>query len=152
MSNKHTTKSKFDTNYTFITKQAFESPAKLVDNKSGQGFGDNVTDGRVIFCRNGPYLSDLFLFFSLIDYRQINIGTQDFDNPPGNRNLIRANGYKVALQKFWHLYPTIEIIVISSQDMIREALMAVRVGASNYLTYPLNPDEVNMSLKAPMTP
>ena len=51
------------------------------------------------------------------------------------------NGYKAALQPFWHLYPTIEIIVMSSQELIREAVKAVKAGASDYLTYPLDPDE-----------
>jgi len=51
------------------------------------------------------------------------------------------NGYKAALQPFWHLYPAIEIIVMSSQELIREAVKAVKAGASDYLTYPLNPDE-----------
>ena len=58
------------------------------------------------------------------------------------RESVPGNGYKAALQLFWHVYPSIEIIVMSSQEMIREAVMAVKAGASNYLTYPINPDEV----------
>jgi len=58
------------------------------------------------------------------------------------RESITDNGYKSALQVYWKLFPTIETIVMSSQDMIRESVMAVKAGASNYLTYPLNPDEV----------
>jgi DNA-binding NtrC family response regulator len=57
------------------------------------------------------------------------------------RESVPGNGYKEALQLLWHVYPTVEIIVMSSQEMIREAVMAVKAGASNYLTYPLNPDE-----------
>ena len=53
-----------------------------------------------------------------------------------------GNGYKAAMESFWHLYPTIEIIVMCSQEMIREAVMAVKAGASDYLTYPITPDEV----------
>lgn len=53
------------------------------------------------------------------------------------------NNYKTALQPFWHAYPTAQIIAMSSQEMIREAVMAVKAGASDYLTYPVNPDEVN---------
>jgi DNA-binding NtrC family response regulator len=52
-----------------------------------------------------------------------------------------GDGYKAALEPFWHLYPTIEIIVMSSQEMIRDTVMAVKAGASNYLTYPINPEE-----------
>jgi DNA-binding NtrC family response regulator len=58
------------------------------------------------------------------------------------RRSASANGYNAAMEPFWHLYPTIEIIVMSSQEMIREAVMAVKAGASDYLTYPINPDEV----------
>jgi DNA-binding NtrC family response regulator len=53
-----------------------------------------------------------------------------------------GNGYEDAMQAFWLSHPTIEIIVMSPQEMIREAVMAVKAGASNYLTFPLNPDEV----------
>lgn len=53
-----------------------------------------------------------------------------------------GNEYKVALQSFWQLYPSVEIIVMSTQEMIRDAVMAVKAGASNYLTYPVDPDEV----------
>jgi len=58
------------------------------------------------------------------------------------RKSVQGNGYKEALQPFWQLYPTIEIIVMSSQEMIREAVSAVKAGASNYLTYPITPEEV----------
>ena len=58
------------------------------------------------------------------------------------KESVPGNGYKAALEPFWHIYPTIEIIIMSSQEMIREAVMAVKAGASNYLTYPINPEEV----------
>jgi DNA-binding NtrC family response regulator len=51
------------------------------------------------------------------------------------------NGYKSALKSFWLAYPDIEIIVMAPQEMIREAVMVVKAGASNYLTYPLDPVE-----------
>ena len=58
------------------------------------------------------------------------------------RESIRGNRYKEALQPFWQLYPTVEIIVMSSQEMIREAVRVVKAGASDYLTYPITPEEV----------
>ena len=51
---------------------------------------------------------------------------------------ISDNGYKSALQPFWIAFPDIEIVVMAPPDMIREAVMAVKAGASNYLTYPLD--------------
>ena len=52
------------------------------------------------------------------------------------------NGFKTALKPFWLACPGSEVIVMSSQEMIRDAVMAVKAGASNYLTYPINPEEV----------
>jgi DNA-binding NtrC family response regulator len=58
------------------------------------------------------------------------------------RESVAGNQYKVAFEPFWHLYPTIEIIVMAPQEMVREVVMAVKAGASDYLTYPINPEEV----------
>ena len=52
------------------------------------------------------------------------------------------HSYKTALQPFWQIYPTTQIIVMSSQEQIREAVMAVKAGASNYLTCPIDPEEI----------
>jgi DNA-binding NtrC family response regulator len=54
------------------------------------------------------------------------------------KESARENGYKAIFQPFWHLHPSIEIIVMAPQEMIREAVRAVKEGASDYLTYPLN--------------
>lgn len=50
--------------------------------------------------------------------------------------------YKNSLQPFWHVSPNAEIIIMSSQEKIREAVMAVKAGASNYITYPVDMDEL----------
>ncbi len=52
------------------------------------------------------------------------------------------DGYRSAFQPFWSLFPAIEIIVITPPERVREAVMAVKAGASNYLTYPIDPAEV----------
>lgn len=52
--------------------------------------------------------------------------------------------YKAALQPFWQAYPTIYIVVMSSQEMTREAVRVVKAGASDYLTYPISPEEVQL--------
>ena len=52
------------------------------------------------------------------------------------------NDYKKQFQPFWRIFPDVEIIVLSSTEKIREAVNAVKAGASNYLTYPLNPADV----------
>jgi DNA-binding NtrC family response regulator len=50
-------------------------------------------------------------------------------------------GYRTALKPFWVACQDIDIIVIAPSAEIREAVMAVKAGASNYLTYPLDPVE-----------
>jgi len=55
---------------------------------------------------------------------------------------LPANDDSSPLQPFWHLYPTVEIIIMAPQEKIRDAVMAVKAGASNYVTYPLNAEEV----------
>ncbi len=61
------------------------------------------------------------------------------------RQSSSGNGqinYKEALQLFWKISPTAMIIVLAPQSHIREAVFAVKAGATNYLTYPLDPVEV----------
>ncbi len=58
------------------------------------------------------------------------------------RGTGNGNAYTEWLRPFLQLQPTIEIIVMSSQEMIRDAVMAVKAGASNYLTYPVNAEQV----------
>ena len=50
--------------------------------------------------------------------------------------------YKEALQPFREKYPTIEIVVMAPPAQIRKAVRAVKAGASDYLSYPLDPEEV----------
>jgi DNA-binding NtrC family response regulator len=58
------------------------------------------------------------------------------------KESVVENNYKQALQPFWNIYPGAAVIVMSSQELIREAVKAVKAGASDYLTYPINPEEV----------
>jgi len=51
--------------------------------------------------------------------------------------------YGAALQPFWDLYPTIDIVVTASKDRIGDALTAVRAGASSYLVRPPSAEEVH---------
>ena len=49
---------------------------------------------------------------------------------------------KDVLHAFWEIHPAIEIVVISSRERIRQAFQAVKAGAGDYLSQPLDPDEV----------
>ncbi|NNK84510.1 MAG: sigma-54-dependent Fis family transcriptional regulator, partial [Desulfobacterales bacterium] len=58
-----------------------------------------------------------------------------------NQN-VSGFDYKAGLRPFWELCPSIEIIVMSSPEQIRETVKAVKAGARDYLTYPISPEEV----------
>jgi DNA-binding NtrC family response regulator len=62
---------------------------------------------------------------------------------------LKENGisYKSYLQSFMSLYPALDIIIITSVERIREAVNAVKEGASDYILFPIKPDEVNSVLK-----
>jgi len=55
---------------------------------------------------------------------------------------VDANKYRKALVQFWLASPSVAIIILCSPDNIRKAVDAVKAGASNYLTYPLDSKEV----------
>jgi DNA-binding NtrC family response regulator len=50
--------------------------------------------------------------------------------------------YKVPLTQFWQRFPTANIIIMTEPHMIRDAVYAVKAGADNYITLPVNPAEV----------
>ena len=55
---------------------------------------------------------------------------------------ISNDNYMEALQQFWNQHPSIEIIVMADQKDLRKVVMAVKAGARNYLTYPIDAEEV----------
>ncbi len=52
--------------------------------------------------------------------------------------------YRESLMPFWRLHPSVEIIVMAPQEMIRNAVKAVKSGANDYLTYPLDAEELKL--------
>ncbi len=50
--------------------------------------------------------------------------------------------FKQQLYPFWKHSPATDIIIMTPPERIRDAVGAVKAGASDYLGYPLNPDEV----------
>lgn len=58
------------------------------------------------------------------------------------RSPDRELDFSKEFQPIWHAIPSTQIIVMTSPDRIREAVNAVKAGASNYLTFPLNTVEI----------
>ena len=52
--------------------------------------------------------------------------------------------YKESLKPFWQLYPSLEIVVMSRPEKIRKAVNAVKAGAGDYLTYPIDAEELKL--------
>jgi DNA-binding NtrC family response regulator len=59
-------------------------------------------------------------------------------------NQDSGENYKESLKPFCQLYPSVEIIVMTRQDKIRKAVDAVKAGADDYLTYPLDAAELKL--------
>jgi len=45
--------------------------------------------------------------------------------------------YRKLLKKYWDIFPNAEIIILTPPEKIRIALEIIKMGASDYLTYPL---------------
>jgi DNA-binding NtrC family response regulator len=57
---------------------------------------------------------------------------------------IQTENHQDVLADFRSYYPTIEIVILAAPDMIRQAVKWMKAGASDYLTYPIDPDEVQL--------
>jgi DNA-binding NtrC family response regulator len=60
------------------------------------------------------------------------------------QETVQGKDYRIALEPYRKLYPTIHMIVMSPQEKARDAVAVVRSGASDYLTYPIDPEEVRL--------
>jgi len=58
------------------------------------------------------------------------------------RHPEAENDHKKQLQPFWQISPDVEMVILTSPQMTRETVNIVKAGASNYLTYPIDPAEV----------
>ncbi|MFH1490306.1 MAG: sigma 54-interacting transcriptional regulator, partial [Pseudomonadota bacterium] len=83
-----------------------------------------------------------------LEARRYELIFMDILNLVDASSSTQKNGVQEALQPFWQAYPSVEIIVMCQPEMIREAVTAVKAGASNYLTYPLNRDEVKYVIES----
>ncbi len=59
-------------------------------------------------------------------------------------DAARASDYKAVLQSFWIIAPSLEIVIITRQEMLREAVKAVKMGAGDYITSPVIADEIRL--------
>ena len=55
---------------------------------------------------------------------------------------LPANNYSEALKVFQTKYPFVHIVVLAPQERIRQAVRVVKAGAHDYLTYPIDSNEI----------
>ena len=100
---------------------------KIYDALNSEFFIDKTTEINGVVKALGKKRYDLIFIDFEILFRSTQIG--DYTN---------------ILQRFKQLCPSIEIVVMARPDMIRETVKAVKAGASDYLTLPLDPDEIQL--------
>lgn len=58
----------------------------------------------------------------------------------------KVEDYRRDLNQYWKTNPHAEIIIVTPQERVREAVKVVKAGAGNYLTYPLIKEEIHFVL------
>ncbi len=67
------------------------------------------------------------------------VGMAGHDTGKALFNAIRGR-----LETFSAIQPSMEVVVMAPIERVRDAVMAVKAGASNYLTHPIDPEEVRL--------
>lgn len=68
---------------------------------------------------------------------------QSTDTPKQGHDACRK-----ALEEIFQIAPAAEIVIMADQRATRESVYAVKAGASNYLTYPVDPAEVGYVIES----
>lgn len=53
---------------------------------------------------------------------------------------------RTAMESFDRIYPSVEVVVITPPEKIRQAVKFLKAGVSDYITYPVNADEVRLAV------
>ena len=56
--------------------------------------------------------------------------------------------YGTELQPFWEAFPAADVVILARDSAVREAVRAVKAGASDYLTFPVHPAELRYALES----
>ncbi len=64
------------------------------------------------------------------------------------RDTSVADTIAEAVQLFKEMNSQAEILILSSKDFIRDTVKAVKAGANDYLTYPIDPSEVRLVIES----
>jgi DNA-binding NtrC family response regulator len=114
----------------------------------------------LLFCPDTEVLSSLESFLSprynlqLVGSRgeaMALLGKAMFDYVLADFDLLfegaGGNDFKSVLRSFLRVAPSLQVIVMTPRARIRRAVMAVKAGASDYVTYPVEENEVKLVLE-----
>ena len=73
-------------------------------------------------------------------YEYLFIDIEAFADTP----MTDYRDYRRAMYPLWRAHPTARIVVMSASDRIRDTVRAVKAGASDYITYPIALEEVQL--------
>ncbi|MEW6264981.1 MAG: sigma-54 dependent transcriptional regulator [Thermodesulfobacteriota bacterium] len=107
------------------------------DPKIAEGIGGALNKGYRV-----TMASDRETCLNLFRRKRFDFAFIDIDFLQAGRTADGRAKFAEALLPFWQALPGANLIVMSRQDRKREAVAAVKAGAGNYLTYPLDPHEV----------
>jgi DNA-binding NtrC family response regulator len=64
------------------------------------------------------------------------------------RGTSETNNISEAIKPFKGMNPLAEILILSSKAFLHDTVKAVKAGANNYLTYPIDPAEVRLAIES----
>ena len=86
--------------------------------------------------------SDADAFVTRFRQRRYEISFLDLELITSIPHHAESSKYAAYFTPLWQAFPTSPMVVIAGQDRKTDAVAAVRAGAANYVTYPLNPHEL----------
>jgi len=81
------------------------------------------------------------------DVALLDLGLFCCGDEPGRRPDSPVD-YGRELQPFWDAFPAADIVVLTEESSVREAVRAVKAGASDYITFPVDPVELRYVLES----
>jgi DNA-binding NtrC family response regulator len=64
------------------------------------------------------------------------------------RDTSETHNIAETLKPFKEMNPLAEVLILSSKASIHDTVKAVRAGANNYLTYPIDPSEIRLAIES----
>ena len=64
------------------------------------------------------------------------------------QDTIKINDIAEAIKPFKKMNPQAEVLILSSKNLIHDTVKAVKAGAQDYLTYPIDPAEIRLAIES----